>query len=474
MHNAYKCIKDENVSVCRAAKIFGVPEQTLRDRIHGKIDPDCVTTGRAPVLSLYEESKIVDHLKTMAGYGYGYTKQETVDIATDYAIRLSKRTKSNPLTLAWFEGFRNRWPDVKVHKPRSLEQLRAKMANEKNVNTYFDNLRGTLDQYDLHDKPHLIFNIDEKGISLDHKPPHIVHVHANPPAVTTGKSKTVTVFGCGSASGVAIPPYFVFAGKRMNPDLLAGKCAGADGTVSETGWSNGAIFRHWIEHHFIKYIPGRTNEPVLLMLDGHKSHVSVGFAEWALEQNIVIFVLPAHCSHILQPFDVACFGPFQKIYNIQCHKLIRETSATICRYNVCELACKAYTKAVSPENLQSGFRKTGIYPLDKAAIPQDKLLPADVYQESAECSQASEASTVEGGIEVNKDEGCSVFMKEKEKELKRKKSETEKQRKTRKTMSKIVSGKEMSTESVIEQMKEHELSQKKRKPEQMQTKEKSV
>ena len=37
---------------------------------------------------------------------------------------------------------------------------------------------------------------------------------------------------------------------------MEGATAGANGTVSETGWSNGLIFREYLENHFLKYVPG--------------------------------------------------------------------------------------------------------------------------------------------------------------------------------------------------------------------------
>ncbi|KAH3850583.1 hypothetical protein DPMN_093005 [Dreissena polymorpha] len=150
--------------------MYGVPEKTLRDIIKGKINPEGVTTGREPVLSMLEEAQIVEHLKIMAQYGYGYTKQETVDIATDFAIQLCKRTKEQPLTLTLFEGFRNRWPEKNVQKP-SLERVRANMANEAVVKQHFASLSQTLSKH----KPQPIFNVDEKVISMDHSPSHGVY-----------------------------------------------------------------------------------------------------------------------------------------------------------------------------------------------------------------------------------------------------------------------------------------------------------
>ena len=70
----------------------------------------------------------------------------------------------------------------------------------------------------------------------------------------------------------------------------------------------------------------------------------------------VIFVLHAHTSHVLQPLDVACFGPFQRMDNGECHKLIRRNSTKITRYDVCSIASKVYSKALSAENLHAAFR----------------------------------------------------------------------------------------------------------------------
>ena len=76
------------------------------------------------------------------------------------------------------------------------------------------NLKDTLIKHDLLNKPHLIYSVDEKGISVDHKAPHIVtSSEFCPQAVTSGRGKTTTIIGGGSAKGVAIPPFLYFLGK---------------------------------------------------------------------------------------------------------------------------------------------------------------------------------------------------------------------------------------------------------------------
>ncbi|VDI07597.1 Hypothetical predicted protein [Mytilus galloprovincialis] len=89
--NAYTAVKEDNVSIRRASITYGVPFQTLRDRITGIVDPECCTMGNGPFFTLDEESRLVSHLKEMAQLGYGYNRQEVVDIATDYAVMLDKK-----------------------------------------------------------------------------------------------------------------------------------------------------------------------------------------------------------------------------------------------------------------------------------------------------------------------------------------------------------------------------------------------
>ena len=307
MKNAYKYVKDSNTSVRRAAFIHGVPETTLRDRILGNVDPETVTVGKAPLFQQKEELTLVNHIKTMAQLGYGYSRKESVVIASNYAVQLGKKTENQPLTIKWVKSFIKRRPELKVVKPRSLEHVRAKMASQITVDSYFSNLELTMQKHGLYNKPHLIFNIDEKGISTEHKPPYVVASSSHcPSAVTSGRGKTVTILGGGNAAGFAIPPYFIFPGKRMQQQLLKGASPGADGTVSESGWSNSIIFRQYIENHFLKFVSCQADQKILLILDGHKSHISVGLSDWAKGNNFVIFVLLAHTSHILQPLDVSC------------------------------------------------------------------------------------------------------------------------------------------------------------------------
>ncbi|XP_041369513.1 uncharacterized protein LOC121383507 [Gigantopelta aegis] len=387
LENAYEAVKTQGMPIKKAARICSVPYSTLHDRLSGKTDIDCVKSKPDPLLSQEEEQTLVTHVEFMSSVGFGYTRTEVLNIATDLAVHLGKREKGEKtFSLQWFYGFMKRWPELRVQKPRSLEIMRAKATSKDTINKYFDSLEKILDKYDLRNSPESIYNIDEKGIVENHKPPSIVASRSNVPvAVTTSRSNTTTVLACGNALGVAIPPYFVFKGKRMREELLAGCTAGTAGT--------------------------------------------------ARERHIILFVLPAHTSHVLQPMDVGCFGPFERIYNGMRHTYIREHATSgIDRHSLCETVCKVYCVALTPANLQSSFRKTGIYPFDRDVIQPSTFLPSAVLSNNMKSENESQTrATV--NCEDNSSK-CKTFFTTAEEVITRKPKPTKK----RKVLSAVVSG----------------------------------
>jgi hypothetical protein len=261
-------------------------------------------------------------------------------------------------------------------------------------------LHEILQKYDLEDKPQYIFNLDETGLQPNHRPPNIIAApNREPQSTTSPLSTTVTLIGCANAIGNSIPPYFVFKWKRWNPDLMRGATAGSKGVLSDSGWSNGNIFRQYLEQHFLPFVrASSTNtQPLLLLYDGHSSHVSSTLIDWAKTQNIILFVLPPHTSHLLQPLDVGIYSPFKTYYHSECSLFMKKNIGEVVnKYNMCELACKAYLKAMTPSNIQMAFKKTGIHPFSPRVISEDKLYPAEAFRED---QPVKKVTAMKGGKE---------------------------------------------------------------------------
>ncbi|KAH3751340.1 hypothetical protein DPMN_185893 [Dreissena polymorpha] len=54
----------------------------------------------------------------------------------------------------------------------------------------------------------------------------------------------------------------------------------------------------------------------------------------------------------------------------------------ISRYEVAAITSKAYLKAMSPWNVVSAFKKTGIHPLNKDAVAPERLLPCESFRDT--------------------------------------------------------------------------------------------
>lgn len=107
--NAYKMVK-----VKKASRIFQVPDTILRDRALQNVNPETAVFEMSPVSKCFEEANLVQHFKTMAAYGYGYTRHECVNIGSEYAGHLGKRIVEKPFTMKWMRGLLKRCPELSV------------------------------------------------------------------------------------------------------------------------------------------------------------------------------------------------------------------------------------------------------------------------------------------------------------------------------------------------------------------------
>ena len=119
-------------------------------------------------------------------------------------------------------------------------QYRAQATSKEKVSSSFDNLQSVLQRNNLMNKPEHIYNVDEKGVQTEHRPPYtyIICADNSVPAITSSRTCITTIIGCGNAIGTQIPPYFIYKGKRLTSELLQGASHGTQCTVTETGWSN--------------------------------------------------------------------------------------------------------------------------------------------------------------------------------------------------------------------------------------------
>lgn len=72
-----------------------------------------------------------------------------------------------------------------------------------------------------------------------------------------------------------------------------------------------------------------SGKPILLIFDGHGSHLTEEIHQLALSHNIHLFCLPAHTTHKLQPLDVGIFGPLGNAFSKRCDEVLEDTGQEI-------------------------------------------------------------------------------------------------------------------------------------------------
>ena len=175
-----------------------------------------------------------------------------------------------------------------------------------------------------------------------------------------------------------IPPMFIFPRVHFKEHFVKGAPTGSIVRAHPSGWMTSENFFSWMKHYVSRFRPSN-NDKVLFLLDNHHSHVTLETIDYAKEHGIVLLSFPPHCSHKLQPLDRAVYEPFKRYYNSVCDCWIKENRGkTMTIYDILDMVGRAFPRAFTPVNIQSGFKVAGIFPFDRDIFSDLEFLPSDV------------------------------------------------------------------------------------------------
>jgi len=103
-------------------------------------------------------------------------------------------------------------------------------------------------------------------------------------------------------------------------------------------------------------------------LDGHRTHYSLPFVRYAVQNNILLFSYPGHSTHLLQPLDVVLFSPLQKAYGKAVHDHTRNTRRGVTKRLFWQFYKVAKKVAYTYVNIKAAWRATGIHPFNPDAV----------------------------------------------------------------------------------------------------------
>ena len=132
-------------------------------------------------------------------------------------------------------------------------------------------------------------------------------------------------------------------------------------------------FFNWFSTHFL---PRKPSGKVLILLDGHTSHLSdPEILDFALQNDIELLCLPSHCTHYLQPLDRSFFKSLKVFFYQAANNWMKNKDrATISRLTFGRLLNESWIqsatiKIVFPDSTQRVFIRFALRQFPNTLLP---------------------------------------------------------------------------------------------------------
>ncbi|KAK7575425.1 hypothetical protein V3481_017385 [Fusarium oxysporum f. sp. vasinfectum] len=268
-------VTDNGLSQNKSAQKREIPRSTLGDRLRG-LPSRSEVTQPAQLLSKPEESRLVAWILRQEALGYAPSHSQVR--ATVNAL-LRQQGREKPVGVHWLARFMKRHPSIKTKIGKRQEASRFNCFTPTAVNWYFDIREREYGWI----KPENTVNVDEGGIMAGFGLDSLVVGSSDPrkKAFLKGsQSRTWTSFiEAVTATGRLLKPGIIFKGKELQQQWFIDELKEvADWyyITSDNGWTDNHIAIEWLREVYLPQTqPEDESDARLIILDGHRSHVSV-------------------------------------------------------------------------------------------------------------------------------------------------------------------------------------------------------
>ena len=356
------------------ARKFGVGRTTLYRRWKGITNTKAHAIEDTRLLTPEQEDQLVQYIRVLSERCF----PPTPAMITGFAASMSGRTPGSH----WCTRF------VERHKvildSRYLNNLDLERHDAESLSSfqqYFDVVEKKIQEYGI--LPENIYNMDERGFLLGRvvkaKRVFTRELHASGQLLGAGQDGSrewITVVGtvCGDLTALSTLLIYDSSTSTLQDTWLQDfdpEEHEAWFTSSPTGWTSKEVAIKWLQQLFEKETATKARRHWrLLFLDGHGSHITMKFIDWAQDYRILLAVYPPHSTHRLQPLDVSCFSPLAIYYSQQLEKSTRmaEGITRMTKRDFFRCFYPAWHQAFTRSNIASSWSKTGIIPWNPTTV----------------------------------------------------------------------------------------------------------
>jgi hypothetical protein len=145
--------------------------------------------------------------------------------------------------------------------------------------------------------------------------------------------------------------------------------------LAANAWIDTYSFVEWLTKIFVPLSKASLTHRVLLLVDCHTTRFTFEAISAADAHGVDILTFPPHASHIMQPLDLAIFGPLKLFLEQYWTELLIESEVTLDRLTLIQTIMRddVFDKAFTYTNIARGWREGGLYPYNINAVPVHKL-----------------------------------------------------------------------------------------------------
>ncbi|XP_018377993.1 PREDICTED: uncharacterized protein LOC108770778 [Trachymyrmex cornetzi] len=186
------------------------------------------------------------YLKEMDTLFFGLTRIDFLELVYNFAKanNIQNPFKNGKAGDDSFARFKLRHPDIVLRSSEPTSIARATGFNRLQVELFYSLLWEQIEKFNF--DASTIFNMDETGVRTSTSKPSKVLSTKGKKQVgvisSAEKGQLTIVICCCNAVSTYVPPFFIFARKRMQERLLDDASPGSKAAVSDNGWINGEIF----------------------------------------------------------------------------------------------------------------------------------------------------------------------------------------------------------------------------------------
>ena len=236
--------------------------------------------------------------------------------------------KANPVGKNWVARWLAQNPDARRKRQRPQELARLAANKVETYQHHFDELERVIDEFGI--QPGDTYNMDETGVRMGIGGSQwVVTMRIGEDAAQSASNtnrESCTLIECVSDDGWVLSPFIILSAKVHLEKWYTNTQVPDNYSValSDTGYNNDEISIEWMKHFEKSTCARQKGVHRLLIFDGFGSHGTHELIEFCDKHAIVLFSLPPHTSHNLQPLDVGVFQAYKKNYRTVVEKACRE------------------------------------------------------------------------------------------------------------------------------------------------------